>query len=157
MHARMSPAETPSARASDQARAPSRSLSRSAWLRREMRCLAALLVMRIGLSAWGYAALSARMPAAAETSPEAHFYARQLARRIERLARFVPGASCLTQALALQYLLARAGHASALHVGVRRDDAGAFAAHAWVSCNGRIVIGAATTRLADFTPLTERR
>lgn len=127
-----------------------------ARLRRDALCLAALTVMRIALTCTGYAAIRKRMPDAT-ASPQSHFYARQLARRIERLAQFVPRASCLTQALALQYLLARAGHACDLHVGVRRDPAGRFEAHAWVSCNGRIVLGAATTRLADFTPLAERR
>lgn len=133
-----------------------RALSGTALLRRDARCLAALVVMRLALSTVGYNRIRARMPAAAP-SPEAHFYARQLARRIERLARLVPRASCLTQALALRYLLARAGKACEIHVGVRRDAAGAFAAHAWVTCNGRIVLGAAGTRLSDFTPLAERR
>ena len=128
----------------------------SARLRRDARCLAALAAMRIALTCSGYAAICKRMPQA-DASPNAHHYARQLAKRIERLAQFVPGASCLTQALALQYLLARAGHACELRVGVRRDDAGRFLAHAWVSCNDRIVLGAATTRLSDFTPLAERR
>jgi hypothetical protein len=132
-----------------------RPVSHAAQLRRDARCLAALVVMRAALSTVGYAAIRARMPAAAP-SEDGHFYARQLARRIERLARLVPGASCLTQALALQYLLARGGHACKIHVGVRGDAAGAFAAHAWVTCNGRIVLGAADTRLADFTPIAER-
>ncbi len=136
-----------------EARAP---VSRAALLRRDAACLAALAVMRIGLSTVGYNRIRAAMPAASP-SPEAHFYARQLARRIERLSRFVPRASCLTQALALQYLLARAGHACELHVGVRRDDEGRFAAHAWVACNGRVVLGAAGTRLEEFTLLAERR
>jgi hypothetical protein len=122
-----------------------------AW-RLDAKCLAALAAMRIALSAAGYAAVRARMPQA-PASPHAQFYARQLARRIERLARLVPGASCLTQALALQWLLARAGHGCELLVGVRRDDTGRFAAHAWVACNDRIVLGAAGTRIEDFTTL----
>ncbi len=69
------------------------------------------------------------------------------------VARLVPGASCLTQALALQWLLARAGHGCELLVGVRRDDTGRFAAHAWVACNDRIVLGAAGTRIEDFSTL----
>lgn len=125
-------------------------------LRRDTMCLAALAAMRLALSVRGYAAIRAAMPAAPQTA-EGHFYARQLARRITRLARFVPGASCLTRALALQYLLARAGHACELHVGVKRDAAGRFAAHVWVSCNGRIVLGAEGTRLADFTALAGAR
>lgn len=125
-------------------------------LRRDAGCLAALAGMRLALWMRGYAAIRAWMPAAPPT-PEGHFYARQLARRIERLARAVPAASCLTQALALQWLMARAGHGCVLHVGVRRDAAGRFEAHAWVSCNGRIVLGAAQRSLADFTPLAGAR
>lgn len=125
-------------------------------LRRDAKCLGALVIMRLALSLAGYAAIRARMPEGRPT-PDAHFYARQLARRIERLARLVPGASCLTQALALQWLLARAGHACELLVGVRRDETGRFAAHAWVACNGRIVLGAAQTRLEHFTTLAGAR
>lgn len=125
-------------------------------LRRDAKCLAAIAAMRLALTFAGYAAIRARLPEAPPT-PDGHYYARQLARRIERLARAVPGATCLTQALALRYLLARAGHGSDLHVGVRRDAAGRFAAHAWVSVNGRVVLGAAGTRLADYTPLGEAR
>jgi hypothetical protein len=126
-----------------------------ARLRRDARCLAALIVMRLALSCVGYRAIAARMPAA-HRSDESHYYARQLARRIERLARLVPGASCLTQALALQYLLARAGHASELFVGVRQDAIGRFQAHAWLACNAHTVLGAAGTRLEDFTVLAKR-
>lgn len=124
--------------------------------RRDAKCVFALVMMRIGISTAGYAAIRARMPHA-DAIPESYYYARQLARRIERLARLVPRATCLTQAMALQWLLARSGHASELFVGVRQAAGGQFEAHAWVSCNQRIVLGAATTRLADFTPLTERR
>ncbi len=125
-------------------------------LRRDAKCLAALAGMRLALSAAGYAAIRARMPRA-PVMPDAHYYARQIARRIERLARFVPGASCLTQALALQWLLARSGHGCELLVGVRRDAEGHFAAHAWVACNDRIVLGAADTRIEDFTRLAGAR
>jgi hypothetical protein len=132
------------------------SVTPSHALRRDAKCLVALAGMRIALSLAGYNAIRQRMPQA-QPSPDAHFYARQLARRIERLARIVPGASCLTQALALQWLLARAGHGCELLVGVRRDEAGHFAAHAWVACNERIVLGAAGTRIDDFTELARAR
>ena len=46
-------------------------------------------------------------------------------------SRFVPQATCLTQALALQRLLARSGYHSSVQIGVRLAD-GRFAAHAWV-------------------------
>jgi hypothetical protein len=49
--------------------------------------------------------------------------------------RGVPGASCLTQALALNHLLACQGDACELHIGVNNRN-GRFAAHAWVEVNG---------------------
>jgi hypothetical protein len=70
---------------------------------------------------------------------------------VQVVARRVPDASCLTQALATQILLAQAGHPSALRIGVQRD-AGKFKAHAWVECGGRIVIGD-VPGLDEFTVL----
>lgn len=114
------------------------------------KCLAVILMMRLALSTIGYAAISRNLPRPPER-PDSCFWGRQVARRIERLARFVPGSSCLTQALALQFVLGRGGHASSLQIGVRQDGSGNFFAHAWVTCNGRVVLGQRNTHLADFT------
>jgi Transglutaminase-like superfamily len=67
--------------------------------------------------------------------------ADSLARAVGAVARFVPRASCLTQALAAQMLLSRAGHDSRLEIGVRKDPRERFEAHAWVVCGDRVVIG----------------
>lgn len=56
-------------------------------------------------------------------------------------SRVVPGATCLTQALAAGALLRRHGHAAKLQISVARDSAGVLAAHAWVEAEGRAVIG----------------
>jgi hypothetical protein len=55
-------------------------------------------------------------------------------------ARFIPGASCLAQALAAEVLLARDGHAAQIHLGVAKNQ-GAIQAHAWVECSGRVLLG----------------
>ena len=60
---------------------------------------------------------------------------------VKAVSRYVPVATCLTQALALQWLLARSGHTSRIHLGARKDVEGKFAAHAWVECEDRVVIG----------------
>jgi hypothetical protein len=60
---------------------------------------------------------------------------------VARAARPVPGATCLTQALAAQVLLARAGHASSLRMGARRRN-GVLEAHAWLEDGERVVYGA---------------
>jgi len=65
------------------------------------------------------------------------------AHAVKRAARFVPRASCLTQALALQTVLARDGEACALVLGVdgAPDALKPFEAHAWVEWRGRVIIG----------------
>ncbi|HVG43357.1 MAG TPA: lasso peptide biosynthesis B2 protein, partial [Longimicrobium sp.] len=55
--------------------------------------------------------------------------------------RRVPDASCLTRALAARWLLAEASLDSTLHFGHRRDERGAFTAHAWLEHAGRVLVG----------------
>ena len=57
------------------------------------------------------------------------------------VSRRIPLASCLTQALALRWLLVRAGHPASLRIGVAKDGARGFAAHAWVESRGQILLG----------------
>jgi hypothetical protein len=71
---------------------------------------------------------------------------------VEGVSRYVPMATCLTQALATQVLLGRLGHTTSLRIGVARNAAGQFEAHAWVECEGRIVIGGLED-LSRYTPL----
>jgi hypothetical protein len=58
---------------------------------------------------------------------------------IDRSSHYVPGATCLTQALAARLLLARAGFDASLRFGARRNEAGVFEAHAWVESDGKVV------------------
>jgi hypothetical protein len=76
--------------------------------------------------------------------------AGNLALAVRRAARFVPRASCLTQALAVQYLLARQGMPSTLHLGVSKRD-GNLAAHAWVERDGQVI--ACGGDCGDYVPL----
>lgn len=66
---------------------------------------------------------------------------RELNWAITRAARFVPVASCLTQALSLQVMLGRRGLGSRLCIGVRKGKNKDFEAHAWVERDGRVLIG----------------
>ena len=76
--------------------------------------------------------------------------ADSIAWAVDAAARRIPRASCLTQAVAAQYLLLRNGHESELRVGVARGAEG-FRAHAWIEHGGRILVGGAKS--AVFTPL----
>jgi hypothetical protein len=64
--------------------------------------------------------------------------------------RRVPGTSCLVAALALHRLLSRQGHRSQLMIGVASGHDG-FAAHAWVICDGKILLGGEESD--GYTPL----
>ena len=70
---------------------------------------------------------------------------------VRAASRYVPAATCLTQALALHWMLARSGYASQLHLGGRKGPKGKFEAHAWVEYENRIVIGGAVAN--EYVPL----
>jgi len=78
--------------------------------------------------------------------------ARTVGWSVRSAARLVPGASCLTQALAAHIILEQCGHRSTLHVGVSRER-GTFEAHAWVESGGAIIVG--ELERDDFVPLPE--
>ena len=78
---------------------------------------------------------------------------RKITRSIRRMSRYVPSATCLTQALTAQRLLHQAGQPADLRIGVARSHAGDFEAHAWVEAEGRVVIGASDIDLTRFTVL----
>ena len=65
---------------------------------------------------------------------------RSVASSIRNSSRYVPYASCLTQALATRTLLRLRGQVSELKIGVDKNE-GKFAAHAWLEADGRIIIG----------------
>jgi hypothetical protein len=67
-------------------------------------------------------------------------------------SQYVPKATCLTRALALQVFLHRRGQASRLHIGVAKSQAHILEAHAWVEYQGRVVLGDSPD-LSRYTPL----
>jgi hypothetical protein len=64
---------------------------------------------------------------------------REVAWAVRLASRYVPGATCLPQALTTYILLGRYGNPSCLRIGVAA--APKFEAHAWVECEGNVVIG----------------
>jgi hypothetical protein len=71
------------------------------------------------------------------------------------VSRYLPGATCLTQAIAAQALLTHSGFPSQVKIGVAKekkddkdnrndkakDESRSFHAHAWVVCQGQVVLG----------------
>ena len=74
------------------------------------------------------------------------FIARPQAQRIPWAVRvasiLMPNATCLPQALAVHFLLLRNGYAAELKIGAAKNNAGVLEAHAWVTHEEQIVIGA---------------
>lgn len=65
----------------------------------------------------------------------------RIASAIRIVSRVIPGATCLTQALAAQALLRLRGDWAKLCLGVGRGELGEFKAHAWLEADGKIIIG----------------
>lgn len=79
----------------------------------------------------------------------------RLARMVQICAQYVPGASCLTQAMTGDILLRRRGRLPALRIGVGRGETG-FEAHAWIELDGAVLLGR-VERLERYTPLSSAR
>ena len=119
----------------------------SAWL--------TLASVRLGLTLASYRRL-ARWLAVPRDGPEApRAICNRCAWAITRASARVPGASCLTQALAGSFLLGRCGYRSDIIVGVAQVPGGSFRAHAWLRVGEAVVLGGTTENLAHFTPLIE--
>jgi hypothetical protein len=65
----------------------------------------------------------------------------RIAWAVATASRYVPGASCLTQALAARRLLERLGQPVLLRFGVVKGREGRLQAHAWIENGNHVVIG----------------
>jgi hypothetical protein len=117
--------------------------------------LAAVTFVRLslGLLPWRmWEGVGASLPRARKATGEAFPTPGDIAWAVRRVSRAVPGATCLTQALAAQLLLSRRGYASQLRIGVTRASRERLRAHAWLESDGLILIGGAG--IAAYTPLS---
>jgi len=64
----------------------------------------------------------------------------QIIRAVKASSRFVPRATCLTQAMAARKMLLNHGYNANLRIGVLREDDD-LKAHAWLEKDGRVLIG----------------
>lgn len=71
-------------------------------------------------------------------------------------AKYVPFASCLTQALAARTLLRLCGQNSILKFGVDKDENDKLIAHAWLEIDGKIIIGG-SPELSRYKVLTANK
>lgn len=88
-----------------------------------------------------------------ETSVRDDSEAKLIAWAVNRASRFVPRATCLTQALAASFLMQRRGIRCSLKIGVAKGAGNQFQAHAWLDLEGRVILGGQESDA--FTPLVE--
>jgi hypothetical protein len=71
---------------------------------------------------------------------------------IPRAAAVVPWRSdCLRQATAARRWLGQAGIPTEIRLGARKDEAGRFHAHAWLICEGEVLIGGSIEAFQPFS------
>jgi hypothetical protein len=120
-----------------------------------LRCVSVVAAIRLGLSLLSYRTLVRWLPKSSGTPPKDDDELRRVAWGVRNASRIIPRASCLTQALAAQFLLARSGRRSHIRIGVAKDTEGRFLAHAWLISDGRVVIGGKSAELRRYRSLTD--
>lgn len=120
---------------------------------RRLLLRAALLLgaIRLGLSLFAFRTLRRLLARAAHRRGDRPTSPERVAWAVASAGRYMPGATCLVQALAAQLLLEREGQPACLRIGVARTEPTQLQAHAWVESQGKIVFGAAD--LERYTPL----
>jgi Transglutaminase-like superfamily len=98
-----------------------------------------LVVTRIALSVLPWRTASKLL--AASGRRRSYSSTDRLTWAIQSASRFVPRATCLAKAIALQALLARRGRVAILHLGVKTTRTAGFEAHAWLELDGQIILG----------------
>lgn len=119
-------------------------------------------VMRLGLWVLPFRTLLRHLPQVTAGRDRLcgsdHLPAEQLAWAVGVASRYLPGSgNCLVRALATRVMLARRGYLAHLRIGVAKDAGGRFQAHAWVECEGTIVIGGMGRVQYTPLPLLERQ
>ncbi len=90
--------------------------------------------------------------ASASSHKPSHFSTERGIWAVQVASGYVPRATCLTQALAAQVLLGFDGIPASVRIGVAKEKAGSFEAHAWLESGGQILIGGMDAH-QRYTPL----
>ncbi len=74
---------------------------------------------------------------------------------VKKAALFVPKASCLTQALAVKWLMKRADKDGQLCIGVMNNPRFGFKAHAWVVYRDAVIIGGDDSNFGEYSAIID--
>lgn len=100
-----------------------------------------LVVGAARTSLWVLPVEAARRVVARAAAGAAGGSVEQVVWAVRVVSRYLPGSTCLIQALAAQALLTHSGFPSQVEIGVAKDELRRFHAHAWVVCQGQVVLG----------------
>lgn len=121
-------------------------------VRLSLACWSALMLCNAALALAGFRR-TARLFVRG-TTPAPIALARRIAGGVTAAARFAPGSSCLAQACAARLLLAMRGYALTMRIGVRDVD-GELKAHAWLLCDGTVVLGGHVDHFPDYRRIAD--
>lgn len=60
---------------------------------------------------------------------------------LEAGGKLIPFTTCLSKSLAGSVLMRKYGYTPLLHIGVAKESGGVLEAHAWLSLDGKIIVG----------------
>ena len=122
---------------------------------------AGILVLAIRMALWvlPWRLVTRLLGPPSSSRPRTGFSVERCAWAIRNASRLVPAATCLTQAVALRRLLARADRPFPIVIGVSKNAIDGFRAHAWVECGAETAMNDAGechpfARLLVREPLT---
>jgi hypothetical protein len=115
-------------------------------------------VIRIGLLAFSFQRLNGILNndhSHTCSKDDPALFARKVSRFVRKVSAYIPGATCLTQALATTKLLRKFGYPASVRIGVAKTPQDQLQAHAWVELEKEIVIGVVPdlTRYTVLTPV----
>jgi hypothetical protein len=107
-----------------------------------------IVVSAVGLRTVGFHKTRSRIESLPPARPRPAADCVRAIRRARRYSMF--RGNCLSQSLALLWLLRRAGHDAAIQIGVKPSPSGVLA-HAWVELHGETIDPSATA--GEYAPL----
>lgn len=114
------------------------------------QCLLVVASIRLGLTLFSYKRVRGMVTRLNARQCASMGELRLVAWGVTAAARFVPRASCLTQALSGQYMLARQGNASNIRFGIERGTGEQLKAHAWLVSDNHVVLGGSVDGFAHL-------
>ena len=111
-----------------------------------------LVFVRIGLRITRYSRLRGWLALTARVRTRTPSSVSDVTWAVGAAGRRITGTTCLAEALAVYTMLRRRGHEPLLRIGVRQRDYSLLDAHAWVECDGQVVMGE-VPRITDYAIL----